>query len=282
MKVIDPAVKPALFVLFFAICCFLSFNRHSKSKIFDNSSQIWGDKAGYYIYLPALFIYHFQAANLPEHIETNTGNGFSTDREKNKITTKYTYGVALMQAPFFIVAHLLAKLLGYPADGFSMIYNKMILIASVFYSSMGLLFLYLFLSRTVPVKTALATLGVLFFGTNIFYYSIFDNGMSHIYSFFLFSVFLFISESIFKPNQRSYLPAVFGLITGLIIMVRPVNVIFLPVFFAFNRPDLKNVLKPLAIIIFFALMVILPQLIYWNYLTNHFLVYSYNNESFTN
>ncbi len=273
------------FIFFYVVCCFLSFNRHSKAEVFDYHSEIFSDKAGYYVYLPALFIYDFKADKLPPKIDIKTGKGFSIDSAANKIITKYTYGVALMQAPFFIITHLLANRLGYPADGFSIIYDKMIDVVGVFYADLAFIFLYFFLIRYVPEKIAIIALVCIFLGTNVFYYFIFETGMSHVYSFFLFSVFLYLSGVMFKPEQKPYLYFIFGLIIGLLIMVRPVNVIFLPVFFLFNQPDwktIKSLLIPFLIIICTVALVTIPQLLYWKYSSGHLLTYAYKNEGFTN
>ncbi|HTB31376.1 MAG TPA: hypothetical protein VK808_05075 [Bacteroidia bacterium] len=279
--------KPLIifFVCFYAMFCFLSLNRHSKATVFDYHSEIFSDKSGYYVYLPALFIYDFKADKLPPQIAVKTGKGFSIDSSKNKIFTKYTYGVALMQSPFFLVAHLLAKPLGYENNGFSLIYDRMIDFAGVFYAGLGFIFLFLFLTRYVSKKIAIITLTALFLGTNLFYYSIFETGMSHVYSFFLFSVFLYLSEGMFKPGTPFITNLVFGIIVGLIIIVRPINVIFFPVFFMFNKPGLGNIkglLKPCIIIAFSACILVIPQLMYWRYLSGHLVMYSYTNEGFTN
>ncbi len=282
-KIINRGVL--FFVIFYSICCFLSLNRHSKDEVFNYHSEIFADKAEYYIYLPALFIYDFKANQLPYQIDKKTGSGFIADTIKNKILTKVTYGVALLESPFFIVTHLLSKKLGYPADGFSIIYNRMIDISGVFYAVFAVIFLYFFLIRYVASKIAVIVLSCLFFGTNLFYYSIFETGMSHIYSFFLFSVFLFLSGLMFKPNQPFLLNILFGVVIGLIIMVRPINVIFLPVFLMFNQPDLKKIKKlflPFLFIGISAFIVIIPQLIYWKYASGNYLMYAYPNEGFTN
>lgn len=271
------------FICFYAVCCLLSINRHSKAEIYTYHSEIWADKAEYYIYLPSLFIYDFKAEKLPPQIGEKTGNGVRVDSAKNKIFTKVTYGVALMQVPFFMIVNFLAKPLGYTPDGFSFIYNKMIDFAGVFYADLAFIFLFLFLVRYVSKRTAIIALSSLFLGTNLFYYSIFDTGMSHVYSFFLFSVFLYLSGLMFKPGQRGFMNIVFGLIIGLIIIVRPINIIFLPVFFMFNQPDWKNVkslIKPIVIIGFSAGILIIPQLVYWKYLSGHLFMYSYPNEGF--
>lgn len=282
----------AFFILFYIVCGFLSFNRHSRGDIFNYHGQIFADKAAYYIYLPALFIYNFHAKELPPEIDKKTGYGFTVDTINNKIGTKVTYGVALLQSPFFIITHLLAKKLGYPNDGFSLIYNKMLDVAGVFYADLAFIFLYFFLIRYVPKKVAIIALVTLFLGTNLFHYSLFETGMSHVYSFFLFSVFLYLSGSIFPKEpypgnnrQNVFINIIFGLVIGLIVMVRQINVIFLPVFFMFNQPsvkDIKNLLKPIFIIICSACIVIIPQLFYWKYLSGHFFMDSYPNERFSN
>lgn len=274
-----------VFICFYAVCSLLSLNRHSKANVFNYHSEIFSDKSGYYIYLPTVFIYNFDAEKLPSQIDKKTGFGFTIDSSSNKIVTKYTYGVALMQSPFFLVAHLLAKPLGFSPDGFSFVYNKMIDFAGVFYADLALIFLFLFLIRYVSKRTAIIALCGLFLGTNLFYYSIFDTGMSHVYSFFLFSVFLYLSGFIFKSGRTGLIDIIFGLVIGLIIIVRPINVIFLPVFFMFNQPDwkeIKSLIKPILTIACSATILVIPQLLYWKYLSGHFFIYSYPNEGFTN
>lgn len=271
-----------IFIVCFLFCIFLTLNRHSKAGIYNYHSEIWADKAGYYIYLPASVLYNFEAKQLPPQIDQKTGNGFYI--EQDKIYTKYTYGVALMQSPFFWIAHALAKIIGYEDNGFSLIYHKMIDIAAVTYTFSGFIFLYLFLIRYVSKKTVLYAILCMYLGTNVFYYSIFETGMSHIYSFFLFSCYLYLIPFISSSNHiRYYL--FFGLVTGLIIAVRPINLIFLPVFFIFHRPtwaDIKKHFPKILIMILIAVMLIIPQMLYWKYCCNSYLRYSYGNETFSN
>lgn len=272
-----------LLLLFFSFTLFLTFNRHSKSGINNYHSEIWADKAGYYVYLPALFIYNFSGEQMPEDIDMLTGNGFTIQDEV--IKTKYTYGVALMQLPFFITGHWLSETLGYENDGFSLIYHKIINVSAVVYSWLGLILLYIFLIRYVKKTTAILTLACVYLGTNVFYYSVFDTGMSHIYSFFLFSAFLYISPQILKPKTRFTTLLLFGFITGLIIMVRPINMIFLPVYFFFNKvsfKEIKEYTKQLSVIVAVALLVMIPQFLYWEYSTGNYVSYSYEGEGFTN
>ena len=118
-------------LFFFGITLFLTFNKHSKSGYFNYHSEIWSDKAGYYVYLPAALNYNFNANNFPDSIDIKTGHGFRLDKANGKVVTKYTYGVALMQLPFFCMAKLLAEPLNMKNNGFSPIYHWSINIASV-------------------------------------------------------------------------------------------------------------------------------------------------------
>ncbi|MFN8394155.1 MAG: hypothetical protein U0176_05710 [Bacteroidia bacterium] len=125
-------------VAFAAITLWFSFHIHSRSAPFTYKSQIFADKAGYYIYLPATFVFGFDADAVPDSLSQKVGNGFLIT-DQNKIYTKYPIGVSLMQSPFFLLAHgVLSPLTGQPADGFSPVYHAMVDIAAWAYMLLGM------------------------------------------------------------------------------------------------------------------------------------------------
>lgn len=265
--------------MLFGLLLFLTLNRHSKSGIQNYHSEIWADKAGYYVYLPGYFIYDMKATDLPEGIAEKTGRGFTTVGDR--ILTKYTYGVALMQAPFFLAA----RLVGASDDGFGPVYHKMIDIAAVTYAFFSLLILFAFLRRYFSKLLAGWTVAVLFAGSNLFYYAVFETGMSHIYSFFLFSCFLYISPFIFQARSNFLQLALAGIIAGLIVAVRPVNILFLPAvlfFYPANGVQQKELFVRPCKIMPVAFLVLIPQFLYWKYAHGSFLYYSYEGEGFSN
>ncbi len=78
-------------ILFCAIVlALLIFYKHEKLEDFDWKCEIFADQSGYYVYLPATFIYHFSAEKMPENIVNKTGLGFKFDSSHNRILTKYT------------------------------------------------------------------------------------------------------------------------------------------------------------------------------------------------
>jgi len=269
-----------LLFLFLAFTIFLSLNRHSKAGIQTYHSEIWADKAGYYVYLPFYFIYGLDASTLPADIDKLTGNGFKF--KEGKMITKYSYGVALMQSPLFLIAHLYSKSIGV-SDGFSLPYHKAIDIAAVLYSFLALLLLYKVLLQFVNSQTAFLSIVFLYLGTNLFYYSIFETGMSHIYSFFLFTCMLYLAPR--WQHKRTIDFVLTGLVVGGILAVRPMNIIFFPSLLIIYPSCINQIKEQFPKFILsgvIAFIVFIPQMIYWQYAFGDFLHYSYEGESFSN
>jgi hypothetical protein len=263
---------------------FLSLNRHSKAGINNYHSEIWADKAGYYIYLPATFIYGWHTERLPEQIDIKTGQGFRV-MDNQTILTKYTYGVALFEFPFFISNYVIQSLTGGDLTGFGASYARSISIAGSFWLTWGLYLFSMFLRNFIPSKLAITYSMILLTGSNLLYYGIIDGGMSHVYSFFLFASLLHVIIKI-KSQGTRVKKILIGLIIGLIVIVRPINLLFLAfgatavIFIKFI--SVKEIIR-LAfsphVLMMIALCVI-PQTFYWDYSFGQAIVFSYEGESF--
>jgi hypothetical protein len=278
------------FILLFFLCLYFSYDLNFVYRQGD-VNKIHSDKAHYYVYLPATFIYGWDARKFPAGVEKQC-EGFLLDKQANKIAIKTTCGIAILWAPFFLATHAIAVLWNLQPDGFSVFYQKMTILPGVFYLVLGLFFLWRFLSYYFSRRTSWITVLLVLAGTNLFYYGIFDGLMSHVNSFFLFSLFLFLLKKFLDSEKRSY-GLFFGLsiVLSMAILIRPTNILlvtwmlFLDVRSwkaAINRIFLF--LKPGYILIFLltAFIIFLPQLMYWKYLTGKFLYYSYPGESFSN
>jgi len=276
-------------LLFFSLLLFLSFNKHSKDKEKSYHDVIWADAAGYYVYNPVWFIYGNDAQFFPDSISNNIGNGFYKDSVSNKIVTKYYSGTALLQAPFFIAAHLLAKPFGFEATGFSKIYSYALYVCGVFYFFTGILLLFSFLKNHFSFIVSLLATISFFVCTNLYYYTIDAPGMSHIYSFFVFSCIVYISPKLIQKEKIAYF-ILFFLLISLAVLIRPTNIIvaLFPFFYAvksksdfFNRLNyFSGKIKWVAFALFLSILLWLPQLFYWKSISGNFLSYSYKNEGF--
>lgn len=256
---------------------------------------ITNDAKGYYAYLPAIFIYNDLSFAFYNDLENDKYKyeGLEYDYRyiyEKKVVNKYYSGTALAQAPFFLMAQLLSKPLGYDSDGYSKIYWVFISIAAIFYFLLGLIFLWKLL-LLYELKSYIINITILStaFGTHLFYYSIFEPGMSHVYSFAFITWFLFASKKYFlNPSLKHvYLIAV---LLGIITLIRPVNgiIIFILPFLSSSLEILKtrttSLLKEHWIHLFLGVIIALSissiQMILYKIQSGHFIVYSYGEEGF--
>jgi len=288
------SIKTVLVWILIALAlALLISNRHSKSGTFNWMTPMWADQAGYYVYLPGLFIYDFDAKSFPPKIEEKTGFGFSLDLEKNKVISRYTCGTAILQAPFFLIIHTLAGILGQPQDGFSGIYHKVPDLSALFYCILGLFFLQKFLLFYYRKRTVWITILTLFFGTNLYYYAIDSTGMSHIYSFALFAIIAWLTKMILSGEaRRTYIYFIcWSLLFALIVLIRPSNILLFPFLFCLDCNSsaefiqrVKRFISFRVILILLAssFIVFLPQFLYWKYASGSFITDSYQGFGFSN
>lgn len=275
-----------LFLLGLIYTLNISIHRQINNQKIEWKRNIFGDGAGYYSYLPFTFIYGYKTNKLPDNIEQKTGYGFYIENEK--IKTKYTSGVAILQSPFFLLIHQIEKLRNKNADGFFGLYHYVPFIAAWFYGLLGLLFLFLFLKYFVSINASFISLAIIFWGTNLYYYIIEYASMSHVYSFFLFSSFIYLSFRYHQLQKTKHF-VLLCYTAALIVLIRPTNSLFIAIFFIIehlvkNKIDIRNYLKIKNIIIACASIAIVfaPQIIYWMYLSGKPFYYSYEKESFSN
>lgn len=267
-------------IFIYGLFCFLSLNRHSNSKIYTYHSEIWADKAGYNVYLPSLFIYDFNGSKFPKQIVEHTGYGFAIDSTTSKVITKYPYGVSLLQSPFWLIAHLLSS----EKNGFSLFYQKSIDFAGSFYLTQGLFFLFFIIRKYKSLfHSILLSLGIII-STGIFYYGIFETGMSHIYSFCCLAAILFM---ILNYQSSTFQISCLIILSLIYVLIRPLNIIFLTpiLFFYIYNGSLKinlSAFKKTHLILLLSIIILLliPQLLYYNYAFGSFVTDSYKNEPF--
>jgi hypothetical protein len=269
---------------------FLAFNKHSHGPKFTYHGELWADKGGYFVYLPAVFEHGFRAAAFPAGLDTVTGNGFTLNARNGILRTKYTSGVAILLSPVYLAAHAIGSVAKSDVSTFGDVDHAVVDIAAGLYLSIGLACLYLLLRVKFSSGTALFVLAGVFLGSNLFFYTIGDPGMSHVYSFSLFCVFLFLVVN--RPTHGPFVNTLLlGAIAGLILLIRPTNLIFLvfaPLVAAWvNGSSLHSVIRSigyrdLALLIGTTSLVWIPQLWYWHLSFGSAFTWPYQGESFTN
>lgn len=260
----------------------LDFNHHKWER---QGQVIQWDVISYYAYLPAVFIYHdidlkYRAENLEKF--ANLVWPLPTPTGKNAIVT--SMGMSYLYAPFFFIAHGVAKITPYETDGYSVPYRFALVFSALFYLILGLVFLRKLLLNyfTEPV-TALVLITVVL-GTNLLYYSVYEAPMSHAYSFSLIAIFLNLAWRFFRL-PRTGTAMLIGFTGGLIALIRPTNIIVLLVLLLWDVRSWKGFvhritffLRRFDLVIIMMLLFVavwVPQFLYWYHVSGKYLYFSY-------
>lgn len=256
------------------------------------------DPSGYHLYLPAIFIYNdvTQLSFYPYLEETYNPSGYGQtdfciyDLPNGNRLNRYTLGVAMHEAPFFLAAHWVnTTLLHYPADGYSTPYEIATLISTLFYVLLGLIAIRKLLANYFPDIVVAITIAIIAFGTNIYYYTVFKGGGCHTYSFFHMAMLVWLSHRLYTKERIKYFYYI-AIILGLATLTRPVNAVFdfIPLLWGlYNGQSMQQRLQFLsrnvlhvsgaALVLLFILMI---QLGFWKYITGSWYYDAYKTEGF--
>ena len=259
---------------------------------------IGGDGLGYYSYLPAKYIYHDTTYDFKWFNKVYNDNyincSFKTPDEnfmvnyKDTRINKYYQGLSFIWLPFFALAHIFAKLFSYPADGYSLPYQLSIGLASLFYLFIGLWYLkqllksmfhHKLISTLVPI--------ILFYGSYLFYYALFVNSYSHVYSFTFITLFLYFTYSFFNGVDKKTTYLLLLLLSLVVIVcIRPLNGLillsvpaFIPAHF-FTKKIIWHFHTYQLLIVAFIILILGNELSILYTQTHSFIPYTYTNERF--
>jgi len=241
------------------------------------------------MYLPAVFHLGFKTANYPDGFDEKHGSGFKIDRINDKIITKFTSGLAILLAPFYGLGLSIAKVFSLKVDPYSSYYLFFISIGAAFYAVLGLFYLRKWLNFYVSATNSLLTVLVIFFGTNLYYYTLDESLMTHMYSFSLLSLGLYSFKSYCNSQKFKYY-LMFAVSLSFAILIRPINALFGLIIILFDVRRFKDLINKLVLILtpknlFFGILIftliILPQALYWKFAFGKYILWSYQGEGFS-
>jgi glycosyltransferase involved in cell wall biosynthesis len=257
------------------------------------------DAISYYAYLPAAFIYNDLSLSFTDGYKGPHRFVFWPEKGPDgKYLIKTTMGMSLMWLPFFTAGHITALITGADAGGYSEPYKFFLLVSALFYLLTGLIYLRRILVTHFSDTVASLILAGFAFGTNLYWYTLFQGTMAHVCSFALMSALIWYSmqwhgasspgQGASSPGHSLWSGVRLGLLLGLISLIRPTNAIIV-IFFVFygviTEKDLSNRVKNLAAdysyLLIIALVVVLvwvPQMMYWKAMTGHWLYFSYGSD----
>lgn len=252
------------------------------------------DVFGYYLYLPAAVIHgdpalrdHAWLDALMERYEPSSTLYQLVDGPDGARVIKYSMGMALAYAPFFLAAHVLAPLLGYPADGLSPPYQWGVTWGCMLYVLLGLFLFRALLLRFFDDRWTALLLVLVVAGTHHLHLAAWDGTLlTHPLLFTLVVLLLLLTLS--WHRVPSFLIALaLGAVAGFITLVRPSEVVCLLIPLAWGWHD-ANARRTtwrlwrehgshLLIAALAFIVVCSPQAVYWRTVTGEWLFYSYAN-----
>lgn len=247
------------------------------------------DAYAYYLYLPATVIYgtpfHFDFVETHFQTYRISANIYQYQTNEGRDVPFFTMGVALCQLPFFLAAHFFnSLLLHYPADGLSLPYQCGVLLAAAFYFALGLWALRrLLLPHFGEAVTAIVLLS-LAFATNLLQYTAIEPGQSHAYLFGWYGVLLLLTERWHRGPSAGRAAAI-GAVLALLCLIRPSEMlaVLLPLLYGITGRVsflkkielLRQHWRQVALLALSAVLVVLPQMCWWQYATGHWVYSAY-------
>lgn len=272
-----PSAKLLVFILIFNAC---SYNFWKNWGGHDN--PMYSDADQYYSYLVAAFIKHDLSFNF-EH------GYWLMPAPNGKSAPKVSIGLAYLYAPSFFIAHVVATLTGAPTDRYSPPYGYGIYYGGILFVVWGLYMLRRVLLMYFTEAITTVTIASVYFGTNLFFYTLGWSLMPHGYLFTLFTLILYLTIKWHNGNQMKYMLWM-GLIAGLAVLIRPTEIVLLLIPMLYGVRTFADLQKKLVLfwayrvqILLAACMAVLPwipQWAYWKIYTGNFFFYTYGEEGF--
>jgi len=272
-----------VFVKFRQVCSVEPFIRDSYALSWDNY--------GYYLHLPATFIYHDVGIENKTWIDS-LNKKYQTDRpfyqvapgQKNRLVNVYPVGLAVCNLPFFLGGHAYAKIFGYSADGLSPPYQWAMILSALCFGILGMWWLRKLLLKFFVDRLSALLLLLIGLGTNLYYYATYDNILPHIFLFAIDTQILLLTIA-WHERPRAKIALAIGLLLGLITIIRPSEIVWILIPLFWNVDGWQSLKEKIGLLsrnffqvvllVFGMVAVGFLQLLYWRYTSGHW--FSFNH-----
>lgn len=201
--------------LLFMLVAVLSFQNAWAIGGADTHAFFWEawDGLGYYQWLPTAFItgkfeWMMWCKKISEH----------------SAISLYSLGVSVLELPFFLVSQWTTWLLGYPNTGISPPNAVAMMASTATYAGVAAVLSFKLARRFSNTPAALLAVISIYGASNIFYYATDQPLMSHVYSYFLISLFCWCGLRIIDGPRKAHV-FLFLFSGALLVLVRQLNVV---------------------------------------------------------
>lgn len=258
-----------------------------------NKTETSWDVFGYYLYLPATFIYDDPMLNDRTWVEqVNEKHHFTAtvyqiaETPDHKPMYFFLMGMSFLYLPFFLLGHGIAAVFGFPMDGFSEPYQYSLVFGGIVYTFIGLVFLRKLLLRLFSDKMVALLLIILLFTTNATHHLITKNLETVNFLFFLMCWLIYATMRWHESFKRKHLVQI-GIAISLMALIKPTEVIvvLVPLLWGINSKQtfkakwqlIKQYKYHFIQVLLLCLFIGSPQIAYWYTKTGSFIFDSYQN-----
>lgn len=258
-----------------------------------SDNELSWDVFGYYLYLPSTFVQHDPMLTDISWIHelmkakpiSSTLYQISSGPTNN---TMYFFlmGMSILYLPFFLLGHLIAYFTDSLMDGFSLPYQYSIAIGTTVYTLIGLFYFRKILLSYFSDNISCIILFITVLGTNYLHFATFKNLETSVNIFNLLVILIWNTIQWHKHHRLKNLLGI-GLPAALIILVKPSEIVcvLIPLFWGvYNKETIQQKWQLIAtykkqfiLTVFAALLLLLPQLLYWKIATGSFIYDTYKN-----
>jgi hypothetical protein len=255
--------------------------------------EITWDVFGYYLPLPAAFIYDDPLLNDRTWVDKlNDEKGLTgtvyqiTTIENGESVYFFLFGMSFFYAIFFFIGHLWALAFGFPPDGFSDPYQISLVFGCMLYTFIGLFYVRKILLSMTSEKTTALVLFAMVFGTNYVHHMTLKNLETVNILFMLSAIVVWNTIQWHKTFKLKHSLAV---ILGIAFMslVKPSEILFALFPLLYGIVSWKSILQKIEIVftywkqilfaVILASLLFLPQFVYWDIKTGRLLYDTYKN-----
>ena len=271
------------------LCLFIFFFRLN----YRESREITWDVFGYYLPLPATFIYNDPLLNDRSWIdELNDEKHLSgtvyqiSTTEKGEPMYFFLFGMSLFYSIFFFIGHFSAGIGGFPQDGFSDPYQISLVFGCMLYTFIGLYYLRKIMLYFSNERSTAIVLVMIVLGTNYAHHMTIKN-LETVNVLFMLAALVIWNTIQWHLDYKLKNLSVISIGLILMALVKPSEILFafFPILFGIkNRHSfrskweiIKSHRRQFYIAISAALFIALPQAGYWFYKTGKPIYDTYKN-----
>lgn len=249
----------------------------------NSPDLIVSDGNGYYAWIRSLLIDgDLDFTNDFEQLYYPEPSPFASQvTPKGLVPNKYPIGVAILEIPGFLLGHFIAHITPFAADGISLPYQLSVTLSLV---SLIIFSFYLFFLgfKNYRVDSYIAALfcGMELLATNLIHYLAKEPAMAHGASLALVNILVFLTSfKVQEERKNSFSSLGYGLLIGLLVLVRNTNIVLFPFLIFLFRKRLKQNSDRVQFCLGVVIMLFLQQLSLF-LLWGNFVIYSYGEENF--